>query len=61
PKIEEVSEYCKERNNHVDPPTWYDHYEAKGWFIGKNKMKDWKAAVRTWEKESENKKRSEYI
>ena len=50
PTLEEVAEYCKQRNNGVDPQKWYDFYSAKGWMIGKNKMKDWKAAVRTWEK-----------
>lgn len=50
PTIEEVEAYCKERNNGVDPQKWYDFYSAKGWMIGKNKMKDWKAAIRTWER-----------
>lgn len=50
PTLEEVAAYCKERKNGVDPQKWYDFYSAKGWYIGKNKMKDWKAAVRTWEK-----------
>jgi len=50
PTLEEVAAYCQERNNGVDPQKWYDFYAAKGWMIGKNKMKDWKAAVRTWEK-----------
>jgi|GEM_PF-2406086 len=50
PTVEEISEYCKERNNEVDPQRYFDFYEAKGWMIGKNKMKDWQAAVRTWEK-----------
>lgn len=50
PSIEDISQYCRERNNGVDPQTFYDFYESKGWFVGKNKMKDWKAAVRTWEK-----------
>jgi uncharacterized protein YdaU (DUF1376 family) len=50
PKLEEVKAYCKERNNDVDPIRWYNFYESKGWMIGKNKMKDWRAAVRTWEK-----------
>lgn len=53
PKIEDVISYCKERNNGVDVNKWYDFYSSKGWMIGKNKMKDWKAAVRTWEKKSE--------
>jgi len=49
PDIEEVKNYCQQRNKGIDPQRWFDHYEAKGWMIGKNKMKDWKAAVRTWE------------
>lgn len=49
PSIAEISSYCRERNNYVDPQRFYDFYESKGWMIGKNKMKDWKAAVRTWE------------
>ena len=49
PTLEEVSDYCKERGKGVDPNKWYDFYQSKGWMIGKNKMKDWKAAVRTWE------------
>jgi hypothetical protein len=49
PSLEEVVAYCTERNNEVDPQRWYNFYSAKGWMIGKNKMKDWKAAVRTWE------------
>jgi len=50
PSLDEVMEYCLTRNNQVDPQTFIDFYESKGWMIGKNKMKDWKAAVRTWEK-----------
>ena len=50
PSIEEVKEYCKQRNNNVNAEQFIDFYESKGWMIGKNKMKDWKAAVRTWEK-----------
>ena len=49
PTIEEVTAYCQERNNGINPQTFIDFYQSKGWFIGKNKMKDWKAAVRTWE------------
>jgi len=52
PTIEQVKEYCKERNNNVNADHWLNFYEAKGWMIGKNKMKDWKAAVRTWESNS---------
>jgi len=50
PSLLDVIEYCKERKNNVDAEAWINHYTAKGWMIGKNKMKDWKAAVRTWEK-----------
>lgn len=50
PTLDEIKKYCIERNNNVDPSKWFDFYESKGWMIGKNKMKDWKAAVRTWEK-----------
>jgi predicted phage replisome organizer len=50
PTLEEVQAYCKERNNKVDAERWINHYTSNGWMVGKNKMKDWKAAVRTWEK-----------
>lgn len=51
PCLEEVQQYCRERNNSVNAQTFIDFYESKGWMIGKNKMKDWKAAVRTWERQ----------
>jgi predicted phage replisome organizer len=51
PSVEEVNAYCQERKNKVDPQMFVDFYEAKGWMIGKNKMINWKAAVRTWENE----------
>ena len=50
PTVEEVREYCLERKNNVNPEKFIDFYESKDWYIGKNKMKDWKAAVRTWER-----------
>lgn len=50
PSVEEVAEYCKERGNSIDPQRFWDYYESKGWFVGRNKMKDWKASVRTWER-----------
>lgn len=50
PTVDEVREYCKERGNDVAPETFVDFYESKGWMVGKTKMKDWKAAVRTWER-----------
>lgn len=49
PSIEEVQKYCKERNNSVNAERFIDYYTSNGWQVGKNKMKDWKAAVRTWE------------
>lgn len=49
PTVEEITQYCKERNNSINPQKFYDFYESKGWMVGKNKMKNWKAAVRTWE------------
>jgi hypothetical protein len=52
PTVEQVGEYCLERGNNVDPQRFVDHYTSNGWMVGKNKMKDWKAAVRTWEKNS---------
>ncbi|MFX0133806.1 MAG: hypothetical protein ACFFDN_09185 [Candidatus Hodarchaeota archaeon] len=60
PTIEEISVYCIERNNNIDPEQFFDFYEAKGWYIGKNKMKDWKAAVRTWERNEKNKNNDNY-
>ena len=50
PTVDEVKEYCQERKNNVDPEVFVDFYTAKGWCVGKNKMKDWKACVRTWER-----------
>lgn len=50
PSVDEVKEYCTERGNNIDPEVFVDFYESKGWMIGKSKMKDWKAAVRTWER-----------
>ena len=55
PTIEEVETYCKERNNGVNPRRWYDHYQAVGWKVGRNPMKDWKAAVRKWEEDKPKK------
>ena len=56
PTIEEIKAYCKERNNGINANAFYDFYESKDWYVGKNKMKDWKACVRTWEQR--NKKSS---
>lgn len=50
PSVSQVREYCQERKNGIDPQRFVDSYQAKDWMIGKSKMKDWQAAVRTWEK-----------
>lgn len=50
PSIEEVQEYCTQRQNGINAEHFIDYYEANGWKVGKNPMKDWKAAIRTWEK-----------
>ena len=49
PSVEEVVSYCRERKNGVDAQRFVDFYASKGWKVGNNPMKDWKAAVRTWE------------
>jgi hypothetical protein len=50
PTVEEVAAYCNERCNNVNAQEFVDHYSANNWFRGKAKIKDWKACVRTWEK-----------
>ena len=52
PTLSEIKAYCIERNNNVDAQHFYDYYESNGWKVGKNSMKNWQAAVRTWEKNS---------
>lgn len=54
PTVEEVEAYCLERKNKVDAAYFVDHYTSNGWKVGKQNMKDWKAAVRTWEKNGYN-------
>ena len=49
PTLEEIRAYCQERNNDVQAERFYDFYESKGWRVGNQAMKDWMAAVRTWE------------
>jgi hypothetical protein len=61
PTIEEVKAYCRERKNNIDPDKWYNFYQAKGWMIGKNSIKDWKAAVRTWENKSKVADNPKYV
>jgi|TARA_R100000152_G_C6743073_1_gene166805 hypothetical protein len=55
PTLEEVNLYCKERNNNVSAETFINFYESKDWYVGKNKMKSWKAAVRNWESRDKSK------
>ncbi len=50
PSREEVQAYCLERKNNVNAERFIDYYTSNGWHVGKHKMQDWKAAVRTWEK-----------
>ena len=54
PTVDEVREYCEERGNSVNPQRFVDYYSSNGWMVGKNKMKDWKAAVRTWEQKEKS-------
>ena len=49
PTLEQVSDYCAERKNSVNPQRFIDYYTSNGWMVGRTKMKDWKAAVRNWE------------
>lgn len=57
PTVEDIRAYCVERNNNVNPERFYNYYESNGWMVGKNKMKNWKAAVLTWE---DNQKKGTY-
>lgn len=54
PSVEEVAAYCRERGNSVSPQRFVDFYAAKGWRVGNAAMKDWRAAVRTWEDRGEH-------
>lgn len=60
PTVSEVSDYCKERGSNIDPEQFVDFYAAKGWKVGNQPMKDWRAAVRTWEKRSRPKEADPY-
>tara|TARA_Y100001963_G_scaffold24656_1_gene33293 strand:+ start:485 stop:1090 length:606 start_codon:yes stop_codon:yes gene_type:complete len=50
PSLIDIQNYCLSRNNNIDAEAFIDFYESKDWMVGSNKMKDWKAAVRTWER-----------
>ena len=49
PTVAEVQDYCRERENGIDAQQFVDFYASKGWMVGRNRMRDWKACVRTWE------------
>jgi hypothetical protein len=61
PTIDEVSMYCISRGNSINAEAFVDFYESKGWMVGKNKMKAWKAALRTWETREAQNKRSSHV
>lgn len=60
PTVEEVAAYCRERQNGIDPEAFVDFYMGKGWLVGKSPMKDWRAAVRTWEHDRRGQSRPAY-
>ena len=60
PTVEEVTAYCQERGNNVNPQRFVDYYSSNGWMVGKNKMKDWRACVRTWEQKDGKKPEPKY-
>lgn len=49
PTIEDIKQYCEEKNKNINAIQFYNFYESKDWFVGKNKMKNWRAAINTWE------------
>lgn len=57
PTRDEVRAYCMERGNNIDADEFVDYYTGNGWMVGKNKMKDWKAAVRIWERKDTKQKK----
>ena len=61
PTIDEVSNYCFERNNRIDAESFINFYQSKGWMIGKNKMKCWQSAIRNWESRQNQKNKSSHV
>lgn len=57
PTLDEVQQYCLERNNNISAEKFIDYYESNGWKVGRNSMKDWKAAIRNWEKNQQEKQK----
>lgn len=60
PSVQEVQEYCNERQNGISGYSFVNFYQSKGWMVGSNKMKDWKAAIRTWEQKNKENGKSNY-
>ena len=60
PAVEEVAAYCNERDNGVDAESFVAFYASKGWMVGKNRMKDWRQAVITWEKRAREQAAGQY-
>ena len=58
PSVEEIREYCQERKNSISAESFFDFYESKGWKVGNQPMKDWKACVRTWERRDKSVQRT---
>jgi hypothetical protein len=54
PTLDDVKQYCATRKNDINPEKWYAHYEAVGWKVGNKQMKDWRAAIHTWEHNNYN-------
>ena len=59
PTLEEVEAYCKERENNINAQSFIDFYESKGWKVGNQPMKDWKACVRTWEHKNQEREKEQ--
>ena len=59
PDVEQVRAYCRERGNSIDPEAFVDYYASKGWTVGRAPMKDWRAAVRTWEQRRRSHRKEE--
>lgn len=58
PSVDDVREYCTENGYNVDPERFVDHYTSNGWMVGRNRMKDWKSAVRNWNRKDEKERLS---
>lgn len=61
PTVEELAVYIAKRKSPIDPETFWNFYESKGWMVGKNKMTSWKAAVSTWERKEKEKNGNKVI